>query len=333
MTTAATPYVRLGRSALRTSRLWLGTVNFSGRVEDDAALRLMDHALDRGINCFDTADIYGWRLYKGHTEELIGKWLAQGGGRRENTVLATKVGGEMSDRINDGGLSARHIIAACEGSLRRLNVDHIDIYQMHQIDRAAPWDEVWQAMDNLVASGKVRYIGSSNFAGWHIAAAQEWAARRHSLGMVSHQCVYNLAVRHVELEVLPAAQAYGLGVFAWSPLHGGLLGGVLEKLAAGTAVKSAQGRAQVLLPTMRPAIEAYETLCRQFGAAPADIGLAWVLSRPGITGAIIGPRTPEQLDSALQAAELVLGAQHLSDLDAIFPAVASGGPAPDAWLR
>ncbi|QBJ96215.1 aldo/keto reductase [Rhodococcus sp. ABRD24] len=326
-------YVQLGRSALLTSRLWLGTVNFSGRVDDDAAFRLMDHARDRGINCFDTADIYGWRISKGHTEGLVGKWLSQGGGRRESILLATKVGEPMSDRINDRGLSARHIVAACEGSLRRLGVDHIDIYQMHHIDRTAPWDEVWQAMDLLVASGKVCYVGSSNFAGWHIAAAQENAARRNSLGMVSHQCLYNLAVRHAELEVLPAAQAYGLGVFAWSPLHGGLLSGALEKLAAGTAVKSAQGRAQVLLPTLRPAIEEYEKFCRNRGVDPAEIGLAWVLSQPGIAGAVVGPRTRGQLDSALRAAEMTLCQEEASELDAIFPAVASGGPAPEAWLQ
>ncbi|MER7166826.1 aldo/keto reductase [Micromonospora sp. NPDC000207] len=327
-TGAGSARVRVGRSALHTSRLWLGTVNFSGRVTDDDALRLMDHALERGVNCIDTADIYGWRLYKGHTEELVGRWFAQGGGRREETVLATKVGSEMSERVNDGGLSARHIVAACENSLRRLGVDHIDIYQTHHIDRAAPWDEVWQAAEHLVGSGKVGYVGSSNLAGWHIAAAQESAARRNLLGMISHQCLYNLAVRHPELDVLPAAQAYGVGVFAWSPLHGGLLSGVLEKLAAGTAVKSAQGRAQVLLPAVRPLVEAYEDYCRRLGADPAEVGLAWVLSRPGILGAVIGPRTPEQLDSALRAAELTLGEEELRELEAIFPAPAVDGPVP-----
>ncbi|MFJ1751235.1 aldo/keto reductase [Streptomyces sp. NPDC088116] len=325
------PYVRLGRSATLVSRLWLGTVNFSGRVEDADAMRLMDEALDRGINCVDTADIYGWRVHKGHTEELVGRWLARSGVRREDVLLATKVGEEMSERLNDGGLSARHIVAACERSLRRLNVDHVDLYQMHRVDRAAPWDEIWQAMDQLVAAGKVSYVGSSNFAGWNIAAAQECAARRQSFGLVSEQCLYNLAVRHADLEVLPAAGAYGLGVFAWSPLHGGLLSGALRKLAAGTAVKSAQGRAQQLLPGMRSAVEAYERFCGRIGEDPAEVGLAWVLSRPGISGAVIGPRTTEQLDSALRARELVLGEAELAELDAIFPAVGSGGRAPEAW--
>lgn len=327
------PAVRVGRSALRTGRLWLGTVNFSGRVEDDDALRVMDRARERGVNCVDTADIYGWRVHRGHTEELVGRWLRLGDGRREDTIVATKVGGEMTDRVNDGGLSARHIVAACEASLRRLGVDHVDLYQMHHVDRAAPWDEIWQAMDRLVADGKVCYVGSSNFAGWHIAAGQHSAQARGSLGMISHQCLYNLAVRHVELEVLPAAEAYGLGVFAWSPLHGGLLGGALKKLRDGTAVKSAVGRAQVLLPTLRPALERYEEFCRGLGRHPADVGLAWLMSRPGLTGAIIGPRTTGQLDAAVDASAVVLGADELAELDAIFPPVGvPGEQAPEAWL-
>ncbi|MEU9124687.1 aldo/keto reductase [Streptomyces sp. NPDC048506] len=322
-------HTRLGRSATLVSRLWLGTVNFSGRVEDADALRLMDEALDRGINCVDTANIYGWRLYRGHTEELVGRWLATHRSRRDDVVLATKVGEEMSERVNDSGLSARHIISACEQSLRRLDVEHIDLYQMHRMDHSARWEEIWQAMDRLVADGKVRYVGSSNFAGWNIAAAQENAAGRRSLGLVSEQCLYNLADRHVEREVLPAARAYGLGVFAWSPLHGGLLSGALRKLAAGTAVKSAQGRAQTLLPGMRPVIEAYERFCDRIGEHPAEVGLAWVLSRPGISGAVIGPRTAEQLDSAVRALDLVLGDAELAELDALFTA-AGGGRAPDA---
>lgn len=326
-----TEHVRLGRTALQVSRLWLGTVNFSGRVEDADAFRLMDHALDREINTIDTADLYGWRVYKGHTEELVGRWLAKSGRRREDVVIATKVGHEMSDRLNDGGLSARHIVRACEDSLRRLGVDCIDLYQMHMVDRDAPWDEVWQAMDMLISSGKVNYVGSSNFAGWHIAAAQENAHSRHQLGMVSHQCLYNLAVRHAELEVMPAAEAYGLGVFVWSPLHGGLLSGVLAKTAAGTAVKSAQGRAQKLLPRMRDTIAAYEQLCRDFGRDPAEVGLSWVMHRPGVTGAVIGPRTPEQLDEALRAADLVLDESELAQLEALFPPIGEGGPGPEAW--
>ncbi|WP_229843757.1 aldo/keto reductase [Streptomyces chryseus] len=313
-----TPYVRLGRSATLVSRLWLGTVNFSGRVEDAEAARLMSAALDHGVNCVDMANIYGWRVHKGHTEELVGRWLSKSGVRREDVLLATKVGENMSDRVNDGGLSARHIIAACEQSLRRLDVDHIDLLQMHRMDSAAPWDEIWQAMDRLVTSGKVCYVGSSNFAGWNIAAAQETAQRRNLMGLVSEQSVYNLAVRGADAELIPAAQAYGVGVFAWSPLHGGLLSGVLRKLAEGTAVKSAQGRAQELLPALRANIAAYESFCDRIGEHPAEVGLSWVLSRPGISGAVIGPRTMDQLDSALRALDLDLGEAELAELDALF---------------
>jgi NDP-hexose 2,3-enoyl reductase len=328
---ADVPYVRVGRSALVTSSLWLGTVNFSGRVDDDDALALLDHARDRGVNCVDTADIYGWRLYKGHTEELLGRWLAQGGGRREDTVVATKVGSPMGDGVLERGLSARHVVAGCEASLRRLGVDHVDLLQMHEYDPTAPWDEVWQAMETLVASGKVRYVGSSNFAGWQIAAGEEAARRRQGVGTISHQCLYNLARRDVELEVLPAAEAYGVGVFAWSPLHGGLLSGALDKLRRGVAVKSAQGRAQELLPAVRPSLESFEATCREHGLDPAEAALAWLLDRPGVTGAVIGPRTPEQLDSALRAASTTLDASLVAALETIFPPPAPVA-APWAWM-
>lgn len=323
-------YVRLGRSATRVSRLWLGTVNFSGRVPDSEAVYVMDAAVDRGINCVDTADTYGWRVYRGHTEELVGKWLAQRG-RRDDVLVATKVGEAMSDAPNDRGLSARHIIAACEASLRRLGTDHIDLYQMHRMDRSSCWEEVWQAMDQLVASGKVRYVGSSNFAGWHLAGAQESAARRQSLGLVTEQCLYNLAVRHAELEVLPAARAYGLGVFAWSPLHGGMLSGALRKLADGTAVKSALGRSQKTLMTLGEPVRRFERLCERTGLAPAQAGLSWLLARPGISGAVIGPRDIGQLESALGALETGLDEDVREEMESLFPPVGAGGEAPEAW--
>ncbi|GHD17590.1 oxidoreductase [Nocardiopsis kunsanensis] len=323
-------YVQLGRSATRVSRLWLGTVNFSGRVPDGEALRVMDAAFDRGINCVDTADIYGWRLYKGHTEELVGQWLARGP-RRDDVVVATKVGEAMGDGPNDRGLSARRIIASCEASLRRLGTEHIDLYQMHRMDRFAPWEEVWQAMDQLVASGKVRYVGSSNFAGWHLAGAQESAARRGSLGLVTEQCLYNLAVRHAELEIIPAARAYGVGVFPWSPLHGGMLSGALQKLAEGTAVKSAQGRSQQMLTRLGTPVEQYERLCERLGLSPAEAALSWLLSRPGVSGTVIGPRNTAQLDSALRAMEMDLGEEVREQMQALFPPVGTGGEAPEAW--
>ncbi|WP_433338886.1 aldo/keto reductase [Spirillospora sp. CA-294931] len=324
-------YARLGRTALRVSRLCLGTLNLGVRMSMDESLRLMDRAVEQGINFVDTADQYGWQVHRGFTEEVIGEWLALGGGRRDQIVLGTKVFNPMSDRPNDQGLSARHIIAACEASLRRLGTDWIDLYQMHHVDRTAPWEEVWQAMETLVQQGKIRYVGSSNFAGWHLVAAQEAANRRHFMGIVSEQCVYNLVTRHVELELVPAAREYGIGVLAWSPLHGGLLGGALRRLDAGTAVKTAQGRAMVALETHRDTIAEYEKLCADRGADPAEVAMAWVLSRPGVTSIVVGPRTLEQLDGAHRALALRLDDDLLAALDRLFPPIGNGGPGPEAW--
>jgi NDP-hexose 2,3-enoyl reductase len=325
-------YVPLGRTALRVGRIALGTVNFGGRVDDDTAVRMLDRALDGGANLVDTADIYGWRVHPGHTEELLGRWFAGNPSRRERTVLATKVGNPTGPGPNDRGLSARHLIAGCEASLRRLGTDWVDLYQLHTPDPAAGWDEVWQAVETLVAQGKVRYAGTSNFAGWQLAAGQEAARRRHFPGITAEQCVYNLAVRHAELDVIPAARAYGVGVLVWSPLHGGLLGGVLRKTAEGTAVKSAQGRGAEALPALRDEIGRYEEFCASIGRPPAEVGLAWLLSRPGVTALVTGPRTEAQLDGALAAADLRLSAAELDALDALFPPLGSGGPAPAAWI-
>ncbi len=324
-------HVRLGRTALRVSRLCLGTLNFGVRTTTEDSFAIMDDALGRGINFIDTANHYGWQVHRGRTEELLGEWFATGGGRREKVVLGTKVFQPMSDWPNDQGLSARHIIASCEDSLRRMGTDWIDLFQMHHIDRSAPWEEVWQAMEVLVQQGKIRYVGSSNFAGWHLVSAQEAANRRNFLGVVSEQCAYNLVRRHVELELIPAAVAYGIGVLAWSPLHGGLLGGALRKLDDGTAVKSAQGRAVVAMATQRDTIAAYEKLCANLGVDPAEIALAWVLSRPGLTAAVIGPRTPAHLDGAMRALDLRLTDETVAALEELFPPLAGGAPGPEAW--
>ena len=222
-------YRSLGRTALQVSELCLGTMNFGPNTPEEDARAIMDRALDLGINFFDTANRYGGDKGAGATEEILGRWFALGGGRREKVVLATKLYGAMSTWPNDGRLSARHIRAACDESLRRMQTDHIDLYQMHHVDRTAPWDEMWQAMETLVQQGKIIYVGSSNFAGWHIAQANERAKARGSLGLVSEQSHYNLLVRTVELEVLPACRNYGVGVIPWSPLSSGVLGGVLSK--------------------------------------------------------------------------------------------------------
>jgi len=324
-------YTNLGRTGLRVSRLCLGTMNFGPKTSEPDSYEIMDHALELGIQFFDTANVYGWKLGEGVTEQIIGRWLAQGGGRRDAVVLATKVYGRMGTGPNDQGLSARHIIKACEDSLRRLQTDWIDLYQMHHVSRSTPWDEIWQAMELLVAQGKVRYVGSSNFAGWHLAAAQEAAARRHFLGLVSEQCIYNLLTRHVELEVIPAAEHYGIGIITWSPLHGGLLGGALRKIAAGEASRATDDNVAETLTRHRESIEEYEKLCAGIGADPAHVGLAWLLSRPGVTAPIVGPRTIAQLDAGLNALELKLDNATLTRLDELFPPIGSGGPGPEAW--
>ncbi|MER7169107.1 aldo/keto reductase [Micromonospora sp. NPDC000207] len=323
MSTDAT-HVRLGRCALLTSRLWLGTAALAGQDDADA-VRLLDHARSRGVNCLDTADDDSASTSAQVAEESVGRWLAGDTGRREETVLSVTVGVPPGGQVGGGGLSARQIIASCEGSLRRLGVDHVDVLHLPRVDRVEPWDEVWQAVDALVAAGKVCYVGSSGFPGWHIVAAQEHAVRRHRLGLVSHQCRYDLTSRHPELEVLPAAQAYGLGVFARPTRLGGLLGGD----GPGAAAARASGQPTAL----RSAVEAYEVFCRDLGEHPAEVALAWVLSRPGVAGAVVGARTPGRLDSALRACGVALGATELTALDGIFPGVAAAGAAPEAWLR
>ncbi|MGH8901628.1 MAG: aldo/keto reductase [Egibacteraceae bacterium] len=318
-------YTHLGRTGLQVSRLCLGTVNFGPHTTEDDSHAIMDAASAAGINLFDTSNVYGWRKGEGWTEQIIGRWFAKGGGRRERTVIATKLYGTMGDSPNDTFLSALNIRQACEASLRRLQTDHIDLYQMHHVDRNTPWEEIWQAMQTLTAQGKIIYVGSSNFAGWHLAQAQETAKTRHFLGLASEQSLYNLIERRAELEVIPACQSYGLGLIPWSPLQGGLLAGILRKQHQG---RSAADSVQQLLERHRHQIERYEKLCDQLGHHPADIGLAWLLAQPAVTAPIIGPRTPDQLTSSLRALDLTLDTDALTRLDEIFP---GPGPAPEAY--
>ncbi|MDD2695278.1 MAG: aldo/keto reductase [Anaerolineales bacterium] len=316
----------LGRTGLLVSRLCLGTMNFGPLSNETDSFKIMDRALELGINFFDTANVYGWKVGEGITEQIIGRWLAQGGGRREKIVLATKVFGRMGDWPNERGLSAYHIRRACEESLRRLQTDHIDLYQMHHIDRSAPWEEIWQAMETLVYQGKVLYVGSSNFAALHIAQAQAEAKVRHFMGLVSEQSLYNLNARSIELEVIPACKEYGLGLLPWSPLAGGLLGGVsqVEKHS-----RRADEDTQKEIAQFKDKLLVYEALCRELGEAPADVAIAWLLHNPVVTAPIIGPRTLAQLEGALRALEIRLSAETLKRLDELFPG--PGGPAPEAY--
>jgi aryl-alcohol dehydrogenase-like predicted oxidoreductase len=315
-------------------------MNFGPLTAPADAHTIMDRALDLGINFFDTANAYGRRQsppgevaqndesHAGWTEEIIGDWFAAGGGRRDKTVIATKVYAILSDWPNDGKLSALNIRRACEASLRRLQTDHIDLYQMHHVDLDTPWDEIWQAMETLIAQGKVLYTGSSNFAGWHIAQANEVARTRGHLGLVSEQSLYSLITRWIELEVLPAARAYGVGVIPWSPLQGGILGGVLAKEREGS--RRISDRSRALVDQHHDALVAWEELCDKLGEEPANVALAWLLAQDGVTAPIIGPRTGEQLEGAQRALEITLDADAAAQIDRIFPGYK---PAPQhyAW--
>jgi aryl-alcohol dehydrogenase-like predicted oxidoreductase len=305
-------------------------MNYGPHTSEADACAQMDKAVDLGINFFDTADTYGGKKGEGITEQIVGRWIAQGGGRREKIILATKVFVEMdrepSDITMKRGLSAVKIRRGCEYSLKRLQTDYLDLYQMHHIAREAPWEEIWQAFEILVQQGKVVYVGSSNFAGWHIASANQEAKRRHFMGLVSEQSRYSLISRTIELEVLPACKYYGLGVIPWSPLEGGLLGGVLKKLEKG---RRTDDRTQKRIDQLRPQLQKWEDFCKQLGHEPADVALAWMLANPIITSPIIGPRTMEQLTGSLRAMEIQLDHETMTKLNEIFPG--PGGEAPEAY--
>lgn len=341
-------YTNMGRTGLKVSRLCLGTMNFGDQTDEKESFAIMDRALELGINYFDTANNYGRPFSQGKTEELIGRWLSQGGGRREQIVLATKIFTRVGPGVNDRGLSAYSIRRECANSLRRLQTDHIDLYQMHHIDRggrnvagvnpkgveehsywegpgfgySVPWDEIWQGMERLIFNGDITYVGSCNFAAWHIAHSNGIANQRDLFGLVSEQSIYNLNNRTVELEVIPACAGLGLGFIPWSPLDRGLLAGVLEKELSGR-------RSSVNVEMYRDRLMRYEALCKDIGEAPATVGLAWTLSNPVVTATIIGPRTMEQLEQSMRALEVELASDVLEELDAIWPG--PGGISPEAY--
>ncbi len=316
----------LGRTGLIVSQLCLGTMNFGPETTEEDSYEIMDKALEFGINFFDTANVYGRKLGEGITESIIGRWLAQGGQRRDQIVLATKVYGRMGEGENDRRLSAYQIRKACDESLRRLQTDHIDLYQMHHIDRTTSWEEIWQAMELLVQQGKILYVGSSNFAGHHLVQAQWAASSRHFMGLVSEQSLYNLNARMIELEVIPACKSLGIGLIPWSPLGGGILGGALQKQARG---RRSSEFAQEAIDKHRDQLENYERLCSEIGEQPADVALAWLLHNQAVTAPIIGPRTLEQLEGSLRALEIKLSDEILQKLDTIWPG--PGGEAPEAY--
>jgi aryl-alcohol dehydrogenase-like predicted oxidoreductase len=321
----------LGRTGCKVSPLCLGTMNFGPQTPEPDAYAIMDRALAHGINFWDTADVYGQQRGLGVTESILGRYFAQGGGRREQVVLATKVYGFMDpegkpDPNLARGLSARKIIAGCEASLRRLQTSYLDLYQMHHVDRDCPVDELLSAFATLIRQGKIIYVGSSNFAGWDIATFNSAARHQHQLGLVSEQSVYNLSNRTIELEVIPACRHYGLGLIPWSPLGGGLLGGVLQKAATGRRSSEA---VQKRVEEKRPQLEAFEALAKGLGESPANVALAWLLHNPVVTAPIIGPRTLAQLNDSIRATEIKLTPETLKRLDTLFPG--PGGEAPNAY--
>ena len=309
---------------MKSARLCLGTMNFGAITSEEESFKIMDLALEMGINFFDTANGYGGK--PGVTESIIGRWLAQGGGRREQIVLATKVWTRMGEGPNLGfGVSAYKIKNQVEDSLRRLQTDRIDLYQMHYVDRAVTWEEKWGAFEDLVRLGKVIYVGSSNYAAWDIATAQGYARQRGFLGFVSEQLHYSLISRDAEREIFPCCQAHGIGLLTFGPLNSGLLCG-LEARQQKKGVRRLQEHVDDLEQRHREKLVAYEEFCKEIGEAPADIAIAWQLHNPLITSPIIGPRTPDQLKTIKRALEITLDESAMAKLDEIFPSPGQYAP-------
>lgn len=328
-------YTYLGKTGMKVSRLCLGTMNFGPNTEEREAYRIMDCAVEAGINFFDTANMYGGRNggARGWTEEIIGRWFALGGGRREKVVLATKIFEDMNDP-NDGpngagGLSAYKIRRHLDACLNRLGTDHVEVLYMHNPEPHATWDELWGSFEREVNSGKVDYIGCSNFAGYQIAVAQAAAQERHFLGLVCGQSKYNLLARLPELELIPACRALGLGFLAWGPLQGGMLSGSLLRQLEGS--QRSNKYAGTLSPERVEQLKQYAGLCQSFGMTEAEVSMAWLLSRPGLTAPLVGPRTVKQLEDSIQAADRRLPQELLEQIERLFP-----GPiaeAPMAYSR
>ncbi len=317
----------LGRSGLKVSDICLGTMTFGNQADQSTAFAIMDTAAEAGVFFFDTADVYPLGSepgMQGRTEEIVGAWLRERGAR-DRIVLATKCRGAMGPGPNDQGLSRKHVIAACEASLRRLGTDYIDLYQLHAPDPATPIEETLRALDDLVRAGKVRYIGCSNFSAWQTLEAL-WTSDRHGLaGFVSSQPRYNLLFRMIEDEVLPACRAHGLGVLAYNPLAGGLLTGryrgarqVEPGSRFGLPGAGERYRQRYWNEAAHDAVDRLAEFFEPRGKALAHVALAWVLSQPGITCAILGASRPEQLRESLGGVGTTLDAEEQAFLGTIW---------------
>ena len=331
-------YENLGKSNMAVSRVCLGTMHFGSRTSEEDSFAIMDRALEMGINFWDTADVYGGGGNRGGSEAIIGKYFQARPGSREKVVLATKVYNKMTDEDwpNSGsGISTYRVRQHVEDSLRRLQTDHIDLYQVHHIDRSVTPEEFWGTFDRLVDDGKVLYMGSSNFPGWGLAQHQLQALQRGSLGLVSEQTMYNLLCRYPELEVLPAAEAFGIGVIPYMPLAGGLLTGKTASVE-GSRTHQVENEYGIFLGETNQRMADFSALCQEIGEPEHVVAIAWTLAQPAIPSAIVGIRTLQHLEGMDRAAELELDAATLARLDEIFPIsqgrpLRTSQPAPEAY--
>ncbi|MFN8420374.1 MAG: aldo/keto reductase [Anaerolineae bacterium] len=330
-------YGKLGQANVTVSKICLGTMHFGTVTPEDESMRIMDRALEMGINFFDTANVYGRRVSAGLTEEIIGRWFAQGNGRREQVVLATKVYGQMNNDNNpppneDRGVSSYKVRKHVTDSLRRLQTDHIDLYQVHHVDRRIRLEEFWNTFERLIYNGDVLYMGTSNFPGWVIAKYQMYALQHGLLGFVSEQAQYNLLSRYPELDVIPAARDFGIGLIPYMPLAGGILTGK-KPIVEGSRTQSVI--AEYGLRVESSQLDAFSAFCREIGETEQVVSIAWVLANPVVSSAIVGVRTVEHLDGLDRAAEFKLSPEQMTRLDEMFN-INSGRPlgkgeAPEAF--
>lgn len=332
-------YRPLGRTGVNVSPLCLGCMMFGGKTNPEDSYAIIDRAIDAGINFLDTANVYS----RGRSEEVTGEALKRNG-KRDKIVLATKVHGRMDDADpNAGGNSRRHIIAECEASLRRLQTDYIDLYQIHRPFSAVPLDETLRALDDLIRAGKVRYIGTSTFAAWQLVEAL-WISKELGLNrFVCEQPPYNLLDRRIERELLPMARTYGFGVIPWSPLGGGLLTGKYSRNVPAPADARYADQAPHFQRRynqgMFDVVEKIQAFAVEKNQPISQLALAWCVQQPGVTSPIIGPRTMEQFEDNLAALEIKLPAEDLAKLDEISPSgsmvspyyEADFGPHPHRW--
>ena len=329
-------YRNVGRSNLEVSRICLGTMHFGVSADRDESFRIMDAALEMGINFFDTANVYGRSAGPGATERIIGEWFAQGGGRRDRVVLATKVYGRMVSNPGPnerGGISAYKVRKHVTDSLKRLQTDHIDLYQVHHIDRRITGEEYWGTFENLHRNGDVLYFGTSNFPGWGLMKYQMIAERRGNLGIVSEQAQYNLLSRYPELEVIPAAEELGIGLMPYMPLAGGLLTG---KKSAPSGSRTAEVENEYGLPIdQNVQLAKFSELCREIGEKEHVVAIAWVLANPSVYSAIVGIRSVAHLEGMERAASITLSPDVMERLDTLFDINVGRplkqGPAPEAF--